>query len=86
MKTSYVNLSSNKGLSINYVNTFGGLCRPLPPLLEEAEVYDVKKIIISDRGCSALPGMENYTKMGKLGEGTYGVVFKVGEVECCAMC
>ena len=24
-----------------------------------------------------MEGMENYTKLGKLGEGTYGVVYKV---------
>ena len=28
--------------------------------------------------------MENYTRQGKLGEGTYGVVYKVGEGEGCA--
>ena len=37
----------------------------------------VKQFVIADRCCSTLEGMENYTKLGKLGEGTYGVVYKV---------
>ena len=37
----------------------------------------LKQFVIPDRCCSTLEGMENYTKLGKLGEGTYGVVYKV---------
>ena len=39
----------------------------------------IKKIwpIQADWRCSTLEGMENYTKLGKLGEGAYGVVYKV---------
>ena len=48
-------------------------------LIEEAEGYDAKQFVIPDSCCSALEGMENYTKLGKLGEGTYGVVYKVGK-------
>ena len=31
----------------------------------------------ADWRCSTMEGMENYTKLGKLGEGAYGVVYKV---------
>ena len=51
-------------------------------LIEEADGYDVNQFVIPDWCCSALEGMENYTKLGKLGEGTYGVVYKVGEEGC----
>ena len=40
----------------------------------------VKQFVIPDKCCSTPEDiMENYTKLGKLGEGTYGVVYKVGE-------
>ena len=39
----------------------------------------MKQFVIPDRCFSTLEGMENYTRLGKLGEGTYGVVYKVGE-------
>ena len=43
----------------------------------------MKQFVITDWCCSAPEGiMENYTKLGKLGEGTYGVVYKVGEEGC----
>ena len=48
-------------------------------LIEEAEGYDANQFVIPDSCCAALEGMENYTKLGKLGEGTYGVVYKVGK-------
>ena len=38
-----------------------------------------KKFLLST---PTLEGMENYTRLGKLGEGTYGVVYKVGSSPC----
>ena len=51
-------------------------------LIKEAEGCHVNQFVITDWCCSAPEGMENYTKLGKLGEGTYGVVYKVGEEGC----
>ena len=42
----------------------------------------MNQFVISDWCYSAPEGMENYTKLGKLGEGTYGVVYKVDEEAC----
>ena len=42
----------------------------------------MNQFVIPDWCYSALEGMENYTKLGKLGEGTYGVVYKVNEEAC----
>ena len=45
--------------------------------MKQQKDENVKQFVIPDRCCSTLEGMENYTKLGKLGEGTYGVVYKV---------
>ena len=43
----------------------------------------MNQFVIPDKCCSTPEDiMENYTKLGKLGEGTYGVVYKVGEEGC----